>query len=471
MSYFKLDNPEKCEHIGSYFRQKRKIKYHNQGINSNFRFIRHLFNAKNDEENIRKESGACAIEFSLSREQEVIVCKNQRSELYIPIAIKRNKKVVSGIYGNLWNCGSNSHPISDVSLSDQPVESIVTAMCMFGYQLKGVDNHGIEHPLTNTSYTVPSGHVIEEIVLKEDAFHPYERMMYTIYENLMPFYKVLGGDKLPGWFHQIPFSEYIFYGLNLLIQEKMTYAAFEQYVAALRKRMFKHRRKTEDLAKKYGLVLDISGPMDDVLLDDGMNFSLENFLGRIGVDPERVCSPGSFIGAPNNIRMIFDKTLDWLAKYSEHKYLAAWQNIRNKNKHGIIKENALHPIDHSLLAINYFSYIVKIAAAKELTPNGKVCLSHPYCEKQMALAYKETFSGHFGNILAFYWLLPLFSNISDNDSIYYLDKHIPLINEMINKGLIELCLAETAAQVSAKTKNDEFHQRKHDVIHQVVHGG
>lgn len=443
----------------SYFSSEKRRKYHNQGVRGNISYLKQLFHSEGSV--IRCKAGDYAIQFSVAENQRYIVTRNQRSEVYVPMAFKKYDKCVGGIYANLWDCGTKQQKEAQASIAKSPVTAIVSAMCMFGNHLKGIDPQGVEHPLTNTAYKIPDGRKIVKILHKNTAFHPYEKLMYETYQNLVPFYYVLGQGKMPRIFHHIPFSEYIFYGLNLVCSDQMTMEAFHEYVHILEKYVAKHKKAMQEFCDRNKIQVDMTGPMDALVLEeDGRIFSLTGFLKRIGIseNTEEMLQ----VHGKKAIPEIIDRCLDWLSENHTKPYRTVWKYVRAKKHANEIVTHALHG-KTSLLSINYLSYIVKIASAKIIT-NGRVCLSHPYREKQMALAYKKLLAEKFGKIVAFYWILPVFSNISESNSIYHLEHYIEPLDHLLQQHIATSCFMESTAEALQLGDRNAYTRRKQEIL-------
>ena len=419
---------------------KKRRKYHNQGIRKQIRYLKKLLNSNDDL--IICQAGDYSIQSQLDDSQIHLITQNQRSEVYTPLAFKKKDHLVGGIYANLWHCGSNEESKKVISVGEKPITSVVSAICMFGYNLKGIDNKGCEHPLTNTAYRIPEGRTIVKVVHKNKNFHPYEKLMLQTYQNLLPFFYVMGQGHMPKLFQQIPHAEYVFYGLNLFLKRKMSSDAFYCYINILEEYHLKHKQAIYHFCQNNNMMLDLTGPMDTLVFGEKeKKFSLHDFFNRIDLESSTHISTDKS-SSSEQMTIIVNHCLDWLSDYAHSPYKDIWDIIKQQKNNGNIQNHILHG-NESLLALNYLSYIVKVASAAILTEKGQVCLSHFYREKPIALAYKALLAERFGSIIALYWMIPVFSNISEDHSIYYMDTGLQALNELLEEGIADTCFIET----------------------------
>lgn len=439
MLYYRINDTPTFDLMGKSKRRR------NQGIRKNFRYISQLFGQSG--ENITYETKHININLYLSDNTKCLIAKNQRSEIYIPIAWTENQKLMGGIYANIWNCDINEKTETVVSFKNLPVRSISTAICMFGNDLKGIDQYENTHSLTNPAYIIPDGICIEDIILESSELHLYEKQMYETYKNLVPFFRAVGNDKMPKFFFQIPMAEYVFYGLNMMFYSRMSMKAFNKYVSTVISRAKQHKEIVIKYCEQCSMEFDITGPMDILVFDKNGTFSLKKFLQKLNLNDFTQTKDNKYL-----ISKIITRSIQWLSEKSNNPYYEIWQWIKQKRNNREIVEHEMHSRD-SLLSLNYLSYTAKIATAKMLTTEGQLLLAHPYNEKHLALSYKSLFAGKCGGIIAFNWISPIFSNISTGNFEYYLDRNLPIVQNLINEGIIQICFIEAGSEVFISERN------------------
>ncbi|TBW06665.1 hypothetical protein E0E50_19670 [Azotobacter chroococcum subsp. isscasi] len=449
MAFYKESNQAKYV-VDDYHKDEHK-KRHNKFIRKNSRFLRQLLGEESELLVFGKEENY--IRVLLTDEVYKIVSADVRAEVYFPISYFCKNRLKGGTHAYIWWCCSSeqSKQLNPPSLKKKPVTSIVTGMCMFGTNIKGIDQHGFKHPLTNTFYVMPKGAKIGAICLEVDELHPYENMMLRLFEMQIPMLKALGGGASQKIFYQCVYEEYVLYGINMFLRGEMSRAALNAYVIHVNDRVETIRNFIARVCKEHDLAWDngkstlralFQSNLYEIASGDGD--IIDAFMSQLGMDPACVTEDMTMDERLELIRHIFYRCLDLLGSQKETDG-EVWGHIRDILQRGSQVGNDKYDVS-TLLTINYLNYAAKVATVRKNNQSGEVCLIHPFHEKAMALSYKELHSERFGPILAINWIPPIFSHGSFKDGLYYLDKHKSIVNKLIDDGILDSCAMETAAE-------------------------
>lgn len=424
-------------------------------IRKNARFLGSLFGSDSSILSIKHHEHE--IQICLDEDICKLVSAEVRSEIYLPVAYLRNGKVTGGMYAYMWRCDVSDREHCP-SLMQRPVTSIVTGMCMFGANIWGIDQHGAQHPLTNTFYTMPEGACIQSVTFDSDELHPYETMMLRLFDQQIPMYKAMGQGQQKV-FYQSVFEEYVLYGFQMFLMGQMNLPALCAYVDHVRARALYIRDHISRICQHHEMAFDNGKSTLAPLFGDELHPAIrgvevvERFINLHEIDVAHLqhqSREDRLIG----VGRAFWRCLDRLSTQPGHAG-DVWRHIK-MTMTGHQKENSSKYDLSSLLTLNFLNYAAKVAIVRRSNPEGELCLSHPFHEKAMALAYKDLHAETSGGILSVNWIPPIFTHGAFKDGLYYLEKDKRSLNELIDSGVLDLCSLEIGAEATrhATLKND-----------------
>lgn len=419
-------------------------KKYKKFIRKNARFLKELFGV--DSNVLSIGHGGHGLKTCLDEDVQRIVSADVRSEMYLPMAYEQDGVVKGGMYAYMWRCEAVPGPSR--SLLQRPVTSIVTGMCMFGSNIWGVDQMGAKHPLTNTFYAMPKGARIDAIFMDSEALHPYENMMLRMFDLQLPMFKAMGQGQQKVFFQAV-FEEYVLYGIQLFLLGQMALPALCAYVDQVRLRATEIRRRMLDMCERHGVDFDGGHSTLGVLFGGGLQDSgmsgidiAEGFINRYRIDVAMLND------GPDDFRLKAIERVFWdcIERLSSQRGSdgEVWLHVEQVLREGR-DENVRYDYS-SLLTLNFLNYAAKVAIVRKNHPDGELCLSHPFHEKPMALAYKDLHAEKFGGILSLNWVPPVFSHGPFKDGLYYLEDGKDGINELIDAGVLDLCGLEVGAE-------------------------
>jgi hypothetical protein len=357
-----------------------------------------------------------------------------------------------------WKAGASKEP-DDSLVPLQPVKfkEFVLANCLFGANLRGIDDNGRKYPLIDHDLKVQD--VITDIELG-DGLHPYETMVFACFEKLAPLMKSISDENFTVRYH-LPVIDYMLYGLHSYISGIMSLSAFEKYVETVAERGNQHKKILKNIAIKNGLTLTIESPFDGLCdasrtLDSNKLLSiiglsepqlndfkahirnlengdaklakLEKTCRRTNFDPHKFADlirilavvdgyfdtetiPDNSFYEPHtqDIRLLLeticiDNILDRLkTSASCLGYSAIWNNISAKKL-----VTSFSPLEQLFKVAN----TTVIACAQEHNSPGAVCSLLPIDEKPIPTSYSNLLAEHYGDVFCLSWLPPVFNYLN-----------------------------------------------------------
>lgn len=453
--------------VPAYHADDNEKKY-KKFIRKNARFLKELFGS--DANVLSIGQGEHGLRVCLDEDVCRIVLADIRSEIYLPMAYEKNGVVVGGMYAYLWRCGPNDLATvgAGCSLPQRPVTSIVTGMCMFGADIWGIDRWGLKHPLTNTFYSIPQSSKVETIFLESDDLHPYENMMLRLFDLQLPMLKAMGNGRQKLFFQSV-FEEYVLYGVQVFLLGKMTLPALCAYVDHVGARALEIRRRVAEMCERHGLDFDGGRSTLAVLFGGDLLASdmrgdaiVEKFLELQEID---LAALDALSGDRrlHFIERVFWRGIERLAAQPGSDGEEVWQHVEQVLLNHVEAKSEQYDFT-SLLTLNFLNYAAKVAVVRKDNPEGELCLSHPFHEKPMALAYKELHAEKCGSILSLNWVPPIFSHGSFKDGLYYLERDKGVVNELIRAGVLESCGLEIGAEAAKDAELKAFAAEQVDAI-------
>jgi hypothetical protein len=456
LSIFK--EKDQTEYLVSDYHTPEHKKRHVKFIRKASRYMAELFS--DDSNLLCIENNGYKLRAPVSEDVFKMVSAEVRTEVYMPLVFSRRTELLGGMFAYIWRCCTNAQMEGEATrpIPLHPVNSLVTGMCMFGANIYGVDQYGDRHPLTNTFYAMPRGRKILSVALTDEGLHPYEQMMLQQFRLQMPMFKAMGGHARQKVFYQSVFEEYVLYGVNLFLRGEMSIAALKAYAHQVRRRTDFIKACISEVCLAFDVDWDHGQSTLSALFGDAEQGEaahedpVDAFFSRAGLSTTLIVSDLPVGERVALVRKTFHACLARLAAQSGPQG-EVWSHIAATLQHDEDQHNTRYN-DDSLLTVNFLNYAAKVAFVRR-TQIGEVCLSHPFHEKAMALSYKDMHAEKFGEILAVNWIPPLFSHGSFKDGLYYLNEGQPLLNSLIEKGVLDQCAMRLGAYALGMSKVED----------------
>ena len=413
--------------------QRRKKYRHHADI------LRQLFAMKKDDDIIKYTVGQYCMQTCVDDNQCCLITKARRDDIYHPIALLQDNKLISGLQINVGLYMAKGTNTKVIPIDKQPIRSIVTGMCMHGSNIKLVDNFGQEHLMTVTPKNLSKDQVIVEAIEKHHHLYPYERMTYKTFESMIPLFYILGKGKMPTIYYQLPTAEYIIHALDLLLSGHMTMNAFNQNVNYIIKRATTHYQWLIQFCSQNIIPLVTETPIQRLVLEDDGSFCLQSFFNRIQVSIDLLnMNPANL----NLSTYVAQQCWIWLSQSQTEPFRSIWKFLKGKDAN-FAKENLFDT--NSLQSLRYLSYTIQVTAAKQTLDSKRILMVAPFRERQISISYKKLFADKYGAILGLHWMMPILSNISKDIELYYQGDDSDPLDQLIDKDIVSQCFLETGA--------------------------
>lgn len=195
---------------------------------------------------------------------DIIVNCNRRSEIFSPFVlhdIGHNENV--GFYVYPWL--TEDHGISR-NFKFSGFTRFVTAGCMFGSILKGIDDkNGAELNLIKHNIKFHSSQKIEKIAFNPKAPNAYEEVLFCELNKLLLFIDKLSEvDQPKQLYYHLPYYDYILFGMELFIRGRMTLSALDKFFQIIMHKRTAHIEKIVQMCTPHGIKSIIESPFENL---------------------------------------------------------------------------------------------------------------------------------------------------------------------------------------------------------------
>lgn len=195
-------------------------------------------------------------------DSDVIVNAGRREEIFFPLVFNNSQQQNLGFYVYPWTCeGLKSFQFSGFT-------RFVTAGCMFGSQLQGIDQKGGFVNLIKHNIDFHPSQVIEQIVA-DSAPNPYEEVLFDEFSKLLLFVNNLSViDKPKQIYYHLPYYDYMLFGIELFNRGRMTLKALNKFFEAVVVKKNVHIDKIKSMCKSYEIECIIESPFENLFEKD-----------------------------------------------------------------------------------------------------------------------------------------------------------------------------------------------------------
>ncbi|MHA7840810.1 MAG: hypothetical protein ACX932_02985 [Gammaproteobacteria bacterium] len=400
-------------------------------------------------------------------------------EVFLPIttySLNEQSKESTTIYASTWKLPSNG--------IHYQLEHFVTAMCLFGHSLQGVDESNNCHPLVNPKYVFPEGITIQEITdttitnhHSEFQVHPYEETMYQFLEKAFIFARNHGADGVHFHVH-LPYTDYLLKIAKLFIKKIVTQNVFTQFLYLLTERTIIHIDKIQKLAREQGINVTIVSPLD-ALISEEKEEIIDLFRRVQGKDIHTPFQAMEIEGL--EIEKLGEKTSK-IAVTILSKFGISIDNISKKNYDSEAYENKVAEFCcDSLKKSSIENRLLWASLSPELTTSGinglldasnaamiggvtykfpcknsniiNVCALHTMEEKPIQQSYQKRLSDFFGEVFYMLVLPPTLLHMGGN--AHNLLFRLPHLTEELTEKLTEKFSKKNNTELFYITSSDD----------------
>lgn len=193
---------------------------------------------------------------SQPKDRDIIFNSERRAEIFLPIALGANKpKNIVYIYP--WAQG-----LKNLSPDFEGFDSFVSSGCMIGSELVGIDDE--ENRRTFIKHKVEfykSQKIVDFVYVPDDEPNPFETMLFLQLEKNIKLVKAFTNPKkLPTLHYHLPYNDYILYGIELYLANRLTRAALKKFVEFILKKKNVHVSNIQRLCTHHAIKVFIQNP-------------------------------------------------------------------------------------------------------------------------------------------------------------------------------------------------------------------
>jgi len=201
----------------------------------------------------------------------ILFNKRHRDEILLPITFEAKEQNL-GLYFYPWLSKK------DRTFIPTGFTQYITAGCLFGSSLKGMDQHGANLELVKHDIKFFPDQKITIINYDPDASNPYEQMSFSEFEKLCHLINIFARPGQPKnlLFH-LPYYDYVLFGVELFVRGRIEVDALDSFFKIIFAKREEYLRKINAICKEHDIEVHIESPFD-------------NLFGPPPVKPEEITS-------------------------------------------------------------------------------------------------------------------------------------------------------------------------------------
>ena len=192
----------------------------------------------------------------------IITNSVRREEFFFPFIITNNQQHF-GFYVYPWLSNNTTRP-NTVNFSG--FKKFVTAGCMFGSTLKGIDQLGSRLNLIKHDIQFHPSQKILKIDFNPKASNPYEKVIFDEFKQLMLLMNNLSDpeDKTKELYYHLPYYDYMLFGIELFIRNRMTFEALDEFFKVIISKKTYYTNKIKEICRQYKIKYIIESPFENL---------------------------------------------------------------------------------------------------------------------------------------------------------------------------------------------------------------
>lgn len=204
-------------------------------------------------------------------DSDVIVNSGRREEIFFPLVFNNAQQQNLGFYVYPWTF----EYLKTFEFSG--FTRFVTAGCMFGSQLQGIDQKGGFVNLIKHNIDFHPSQVIDQIVA-DSAPNPYEEVLFDEFSKLLLFVNNLSViDKPKQIYYHLPYYDYMLFGIELFNRGRMTLEALNKFFEAVVVKKNVHIDKIKSMCGSHDIECIIESPFENLFEKDFIDNLFVNF--------------------------------------------------------------------------------------------------------------------------------------------------------------------------------------------------
>ena len=187
----------------------------------------------------------------------------RRDEVYCPVTVTAGVQEAA-FYMHTWLNAPSKFNAEGFSGFKQ----YVTAGCMIGASLEAIDQHGHRLPFIQHHLPLHPSQIIKDFEL--DSFSAYKEVLFFQLQNFVQFIKATSESK-PSVFFHLPYYDYLLFGIQLFVNEKVTYEALKEFNEIIKNQSEEYFKEINALFSIADIDVEIGSPFNPIF--DNLIFS------------------------------------------------------------------------------------------------------------------------------------------------------------------------------------------------------
>lgn len=300
----------------------------------------------------------------------VLFNKRRREEIFLPVTFNNPDEPI-GLY---------LYPWSTKLLSKKTFlgfSQFITAGCLFGASMRAITQDGDDLALIDHHIQLRPGQKIHHLQYDSTAGNPFELTLLNEFEKTCHLINAFARLEEPKRLtYHLPAYDYILFGIELFIRDKMTFDALNQFVQAILLKQTEYQEKIGAMARRHGIEIEFSSPFDNLFYPlDPLNPTL-SICKQLGLDPEHIGSRTT----DHTEQTLVQNCLSLLQTNAIHAtQQKVWQDFIAINEHELVDIESLFKIANAVM----------VATGSYGKHDHEACSLLPLSEKQIQIGYDD----------------------------------------------------------------------------------
>lgn len=194
-------------------------------------------------------------------QSEVISNSQRRDEIFLPLLVDNNRHQgeLIGFYLYPW-LSKNTQ-----SLDFRGFDTFVTAGCMIGANLKGINTIDQSFALIKHDIKFLAQDKIVKIDYEKGSLSSYEEMLFSELEKLTSLIDSLSNpDNKKILYYHLPYYDYVLFGIELFLHGRITVEALNNFFIIIFEKKDEHMRKIIEICSAHKVEVIIGSPFENL---------------------------------------------------------------------------------------------------------------------------------------------------------------------------------------------------------------
>jgi len=315
----------------------------------------------------------------------IIINSTRREEIFLSLSIRSGSQNL-GFYVYPWLSTNNTNDIKNFSFHG--FKRFITAGCMFGSALKGMDQLETRLDLIKHDIKFHPRQKITTLDFNQKASNPYEAVIFNEFKKLMLLIDNLSDtdDDTPKQLsYHLPYYDYMLFGIELFVRGRMTLSALDQFFKVIILKKNEYTITINAICAEHNVECTIESPFENLFGEIPTNNITETILSKLELSTEE----------PNNQLTSEQERAEQELKEQAlvHHCLKKLQINEFNQKHQQVWQDFIEVV--GINKINTLEDLFKMANATMILlackteQNYETCSLLPLSEKQIQVSYAK----------------------------------------------------------------------------------